>query len=169
LTLGLMTFAGSTANAGDKAAGDGKPACDASATPVALAADKQGGKDIVDTAVAAGKFNTLAAALKAAGLVDTLKGEGPFTVFAPTDEAFAKLPKGAGRGPAQAGEQGEAQGRPDLPRRAGQGEEHRPEGRAGGQDRQRQGREGEDQRRQGTGRRRQGHQGDVARATASST
>ncbi|MDX2117591.1 MAG: fasciclin domain-containing protein [Planctomycetota bacterium] len=48
-------------------------------------------KDIVDTAVAAGKFNTLAAALKAAGLVDTLKGKGPFTVFAPTDEAFAKL------------------------------------------------------------------------------
>ncbi len=51
-------------------------------------------KDIVDTAVAAGKFNTLAAALKAAGLVDTLKADGPFTVFAPTDEAFAKLPKG---------------------------------------------------------------------------
>ena len=51
-------------------------------------------KDIVDTAVAAGSFKTLAAALKAAGLVDTLKGEGPFTVFAPTDEAFAKLPAG---------------------------------------------------------------------------
>ncbi|MEN3339716.1 MAG: hypothetical protein V7647_3392 [Acidobacteriota bacterium] len=51
-------------------------------------------KDIVDTAVAAGSFNTLAAALKAAGLVDTLKGEGPFTVFAPTDAAFAKLPAG---------------------------------------------------------------------------
>ncbi len=51
-------------------------------------------KDIVDTAVAAGQFNTLAAALDAAGLVDTLKGEGPFTVFAPTDEAFAKLPEG---------------------------------------------------------------------------
>ncbi|HNB59042.1 MAG TPA: fasciclin domain-containing protein [Phycisphaerales bacterium] len=51
-------------------------------------------KDIVDTALAAGKFNTLAAALKAAGLVDVLKGKGPFTVFAPTDEAFAKLPKG---------------------------------------------------------------------------
>ncbi len=50
--------------------------------------------DIVDTAVAAGQFNTLAAALKAAGLVDTLKGAGPFTVFAPTDAAFAKLPKG---------------------------------------------------------------------------
>src|SRR3954471_10561738 len=51
-------------------------------------------KDIVDTAVAAGSFKTLAAALKAAGLVDTLKGEGPFTVFAPTDDAFAKLPAG---------------------------------------------------------------------------
>lgn len=51
-------------------------------------------KDIVDTAVAAGSFNTLAAALTAAGLVDTLKGEGPFTVFAPTDEAFAALPAG---------------------------------------------------------------------------
>ena len=52
------------------------------------------GKDIVDTAVEAGQFNTLAAALTAAGLVDTLKGAGPFTVFAPTDEAFAKLPAG---------------------------------------------------------------------------
>merc|ERR1711939_43739 len=51
-------------------------------------------KDIVDTAVAAGSFKTLVAAVKAAGLVDTLKGKGPFTVFAPTDEAFAKLPKG---------------------------------------------------------------------------
>ena len=51
-------------------------------------------KDIVDTAVAAGQFKTLAAALTAAGLVDTLKGDGPFTVFAPTDEAFAKLPAG---------------------------------------------------------------------------
>ncbi len=50
--------------------------------------------DIVDTAVSAGSFNTLVAAVKAAGLVDTLKGEGPFTVFAPTDEAFAKLPAG---------------------------------------------------------------------------
>lgn len=48
--------------------------------------------DIVDTAVSAGQFNTLAKALKQAGLVDTLKGSGPFTVFAPTDEAFAKIP-----------------------------------------------------------------------------
>src|SRR6201987_3152116 len=51
-------------------------------------------KDIVDTAVAAGTFNTLATALQAAGLADTLKGKGPFTVFAPTDEAFGKLPAG---------------------------------------------------------------------------
>jgi uncharacterized surface protein with fasciclin (FAS1) repeats len=51
-------------------------------------------KDIVDTAASAGSFNTLVAAVKAAGLVDTLKGDGPFTVFAPTDDAFAKLPAG---------------------------------------------------------------------------
>jgi len=51
-------------------------------------------KDIVETAVAAGSFTTLTKALEAAGLVDTLKGAGPFTVFAPTDEAFAKLPAG---------------------------------------------------------------------------
>ncbi|MEM6640493.1 MAG: fasciclin domain-containing protein [Pseudomonadota bacterium] len=50
--------------------------------------------DIVDVAVGAGQFKTLAAALKAAGLVDTLKSDGPFTVFAPTDAAFAKLPEG---------------------------------------------------------------------------
>ena len=50
--------------------------------------------DIVDVAASAGSFNTLVAAVKAAGLVETLKGEGPFTVFAPTDEAFAKLPPG---------------------------------------------------------------------------
>jgi len=50
--------------------------------------------DIVDTAIADGRFTTLVAAVQAAGLVDTLKGEGPFTVFAPTDEAFAKLPAG---------------------------------------------------------------------------
>lgn len=51
-------------------------------------------KDIVDIAIGDGRFNTLVTALKAADLVDTLKGKGPFTVFAPTDEAFAKLPKG---------------------------------------------------------------------------
>jgi len=51
-------------------------------------------KDIVDTAVSAGDFNTLVTAIKAAGLVETLKSKGPFTVFAPTDDAFAKLPEG---------------------------------------------------------------------------
>ncbi len=54
--------------------------------------------DIVDTAVKAGSFSTLVAAVQAAGLVDTLKGAGPFTVFAPTDEAFAKLPEGTVEG-----------------------------------------------------------------------
>jgi uncharacterized surface protein with fasciclin (FAS1) repeats len=58
-----------------------------------LAAMSAQAKDIVDTAVAAGNFKTLVAAIQAAGLVDTLKGPGPFTVFAPTDEAFAKIPK----------------------------------------------------------------------------
>lgn len=61
------------------------------AASTAGAAEK---KDIVDTAVAAGSFKTLAAALKQAGLVSALKADGPFTVFAPTDEAFEKLPKG---------------------------------------------------------------------------
>ncbi len=66
------------------------------AASVALVASQAAfaAKDIVDTAVGAGQFNTLVAAVKAAGLVDTLKGPGPFTVFAPTDEAFAKLPAG---------------------------------------------------------------------------
>ncbi|WP_439621260.1 fasciclin domain-containing protein [Gemmata sp.] len=64
------------------------------ATSLAARAEDAPKKDIVEVAVEAGKFKTLAAALKAAGLVDTLKGEGPFTVFAPTDEAFAKLPAG---------------------------------------------------------------------------
>ncbi len=60
---------------------------------IALAAISAQAKDIVDTAVGAGNFKTLATALGAAGLIDTLKGKGPFTVFAPTDEAFAKIPK----------------------------------------------------------------------------
>lgn len=59
----------------------------------ALAGHHEKKADIVDTAVAAGSFDTLVTAVKAAGLVDTLKGEGPFTVFAPTDEAFAAIPK----------------------------------------------------------------------------
>ena len=61
---------------------------------VQTVAYKAESKDIVDTAVGAGSFKTLVAAVQAAGLVETLKGEGPFTVFAPTDEAFAKLPAG---------------------------------------------------------------------------
>ncbi len=64
------------------------------AAPLALSAVAAKAADIVDTAVSAGKFETLVAAVKAADLVDTLKDDGPFTVFAPTDEAFAKLPAG---------------------------------------------------------------------------
>jgi len=63
------------------------------AAVLALASLSAQAADIVDTAVAAGNFKTLVTALKEAGLVDTLKGPGPFTVFAPTDEAFAKIPK----------------------------------------------------------------------------
>lgn len=66
----------------------------AASTALAFPAMAQDGKDIVDTAVEAGSFSTLVAAVEAAGLADTLKGEGPFTVFAPTDEAFAALPEG---------------------------------------------------------------------------
>jgi uncharacterized surface protein with fasciclin (FAS1) repeats len=69
------------------------------ATAFAMPAFADGhAKDIVDTAVAAGSFTTLVAALEAAGLVETLKGEGPFTVFAPTDAAFAALPAGTVEG-----------------------------------------------------------------------
>ena len=64
------------------------------ALAVTAAATSARATDIVDTAVSAGSFNTLVAAVKAAGLVDTLKGKGPFTVFAPTDAAFKKLPAG---------------------------------------------------------------------------
>ena len=66
----------------------------AAAVTISFTAAKAADKDIVDTAVSAGSFETLVAAVRAAELVDTLKGEGPFTVFAPTDDAFAKLPAG---------------------------------------------------------------------------
>lgn len=69
------------------------PALLAGALALTVGSTVAAAADIVDTAVAA-KFNTLVAAVKAAGLVETLKGPGPFTVFAPTDEAFAKLPAG---------------------------------------------------------------------------
>ena len=78
----------------------GKAALAAALLAFAVTAPAQAGThksslpDVVDTAVAAGNFKTLATALQAAGLVETLKGPGPFTVFAPTDEAFAKLPAG---------------------------------------------------------------------------
>jgi len=82
LTTGLAAAAFTVALASPGAAQDTQK----------MAYDEQ--PNIVETAVAAGSFNTLAAALEAAGLVETLQGEGPFTVFAPTDEAFAKLPEG---------------------------------------------------------------------------
>lgn len=63
-------------------------------SPLAAGHHEQHGKDIVDTAVSAGSFQTLVSAVQAAGLVDALKGDGPLTVFAPTDEAFSKLPEG---------------------------------------------------------------------------
>jgi uncharacterized surface protein with fasciclin (FAS1) repeats len=62
--------------------------------PLAFVSISAKAQDIVDTAIAAGQFNTLVAAVQAADLVDTLKGDGPFTVFAPTDDAFAALPMG---------------------------------------------------------------------------
>ncbi len=70
------------------------PAAEPTKAPAATTAPAPAAKDIVDTAVADGRFKTLVAAAQAAGLVDTLKGKGPFTVFAPSDDAFAKLPAG---------------------------------------------------------------------------
>lgn len=93
--LAILAAAGAASLSGVASAQDcplSKGSC-SDQKPAVTAASHQMADDIVDTAVKAGKFNTLAAALKAAGLVDTLKGAGPFTVFAPTDEAFAKLPK----------------------------------------------------------------------------
>ena len=85
VTLGAMLLPVATSASADE--------CPVAAAAKARA-EKAGYKDIVDTAAGAGSFKTLVAAVQAAGLVDTLKGAGPFTVFAPTDEAFAKLPAG---------------------------------------------------------------------------
>jgi len=85
--LAVAVVAGSVVLAGAVQAGS----CGSCSSSAAKKSAKQ---DVVDTAVAAGSFNTLVAAVKAAGLADTLKGAGPFTVFAPTDEAFGKLPAG---------------------------------------------------------------------------
>ncbi len=83
IATSTIVFTVSSASAGDHGKGDhGKKEKHYAAE-----------KDIIDTAVAAGSFNTLAAALTKAELIDTLKGDGPFTVFAPTDEAFAKVPE----------------------------------------------------------------------------
>jgi uncharacterized surface protein with fasciclin (FAS1) repeats len=91
--LGLAASGCTTATMATPAAS--APASSAATTPSPSMSASTAGMDIVDTAVAAGDFGTLATALTEAGLVDTLKGDGPFTVFAPTDEAFAALPKGA--------------------------------------------------------------------------
>ena len=88
----ILLLSASLVAAGTSVPQDCQKSCDA--TPKAVLASNSEASDIVDTAVAAGSFNTLAAALGAAGLVDALKGEGPFTVFAPTDAAFAALPEG---------------------------------------------------------------------------
>jgi uncharacterized surface protein with fasciclin (FAS1) repeats len=92
VALGLGVAGAFVGAASAGASDSGRTRAQHAAAPAAPQAAGQ--KDIVDTAVAAGQFKTLAAALSAAGLVDTLKGDGPFTVFAPTDAAFAKLPAG---------------------------------------------------------------------------
>lgn len=89
LTICAMTV---TAQAANKCKGTSTTSTSKSSHTVTAA--KPARMDIVDTAVSAGSFKTLVAAVQAAGLVDTLKGEGPYTVFAPTDDAFAKLPEG---------------------------------------------------------------------------
>jgi uncharacterized surface protein with fasciclin (FAS1) repeats len=88
-------------------------------------------QDVVDVAVEAGDFTTLVAAVEAAGLVDTLKGEGPFTVFAPTDEAFAALPEGTVEGCSRR-RTATARRDPDLPRHPRRGDvlRHRRPGRS---------------------------------------
>ena len=95
LAVGLAACSsGSTSSTTSSAPSSSTSSAMASSTTSATMSSPAASKDIVDTAVAAGDFKTLATALTAAGLVDTLKGTGPFTVFAPTDAAFAKLPAG---------------------------------------------------------------------------
>jgi uncharacterized surface protein with fasciclin (FAS1) repeats len=91
--LGLAATGCTAPATPDSAPAASAPASSAASTP-APTMSESAAPDIVDTAVAAGGFTTLATALEEAGLVDTLKGDGPFTVFAPTDEAFAELPDG---------------------------------------------------------------------------
>ncbi|HZB67841.1 MAG TPA: fasciclin domain-containing protein [Ornithinibacter sp.] len=93
LALALTTAACGSSDDTDTAAAAPAPAT-TSASPSTSPTESMAAGDIVDTAVAAGDFTTLAAALEAAGLVETLKGAGPYTVFAPTDAAFEKLPAG---------------------------------------------------------------------------
>jgi uncharacterized surface protein with fasciclin (FAS1) repeats len=90
VAVALMIFATACAPVATPAAA---PAAEPTATAAAEAEAPAATADIVDTAIAAGSFTTLVAAVEAAGLVETLKGEGPFTVFAPTDDAFAAIPK----------------------------------------------------------------------------
>ena len=92
--FGLAALSGSVVAQCGGSRVDAGPAKAAPKVSMVAFENQRADKDIVETAVAAGSFKTLAAALQAAGLIDTLKGAGPFTVFAPTDEAFAKLPKG---------------------------------------------------------------------------
>ncbi len=94
VAFALMATTGSQALLADNCASDKAEASSKKSGEIMKASATQKAMDIVETAASAGSFNTLVAAVKAAGLVETLKGEGPFTVFAPTDEAFAKLPKG---------------------------------------------------------------------------
>lgn len=94
ISLALFLSACSTATTAPATSAPMAPASSAPASSAPATSATAMSKDIVDTAVAAGSFKTLAAAVTAAGLVDTLKGPGPFTVFAPTDDAFAKLPAG---------------------------------------------------------------------------
>ena len=97
LAVALAVVVVGCAQAKDMAKDDVNAAADAAnaeANAAAAEVDAATTPDIIDTAVAAGSFNTLAAALTAADLITTLKGEGPFTVFAPTDDAFKKIPAG---------------------------------------------------------------------------